>query len=196
MIMFKNAVIAALAVVLALSIAGVVAQTQRTATVQVRIYEDIEDPTVHYISSRPDGGDWTEARELPPLQDGFVQAGRYRFGNVWVGATVPAPLPAAIELVDLECTDQVGADGSHRILRGSLRNLANATLSDVAITAALVDEDGVEVLRVTDEIDGAIGNGGERPFTINFIGAPNVSGACPIISIDYRAGIRYEVPIP
>ena len=194
--MIKNAVIAVLAVVLALSIAGVVAQTQRTATVQVRIYEDLADPSVHHISSRPHGGEWTESRELPPLQDGFVQAGRYRFGTVWVGATVPRPVPAAIELFDLECTDHVHPNGSHRILRGSLRNLADATLSDVAITAALVDEGGVEVLRVTDEIDGAIGNGGERPFLINFIRAPNVSGTCPIISVEYRASIRYEVPIP
>lgn len=89
----KNAVIAVLAVVLALSIAGVVAQTQRTATVGVRIYEDVNDPTVHYISSRPHGGRWTEWREVPPLNDGFVQAGKYRFVNVWVGATIPRPIP-------------------------------------------------------------------------------------------------------
>ncbi|MCY3504865.1 MAG: FxLYD domain-containing protein [Chloroflexi bacterium] len=194
--MIKNAVIAVLAVVLALSIAGVVAQTQRTATVQVRIYEDINDPTVHYISSRPHGGEWTESREVPPLNDGFVQAGKYRFVNVWVGATVPQPVPAAVELFDLECTDQAGPDGSHRVLRGSLRNRANATLSEVAVTAALVNEDGVEVLQVTDEIAGAIGHGGERPFVVNFIRAPNVGGTCPVVSIDYTATVRYEVPIP
>ncbi|MCY3646996.1 MAG: FxLYD domain-containing protein [Chloroflexi bacterium] len=194
--MIKNAVIAALAVVLALSIAGVVAQTQRTATVQVRIYEDIEDPTVHYISSRPHGGEWTESREVPPLNDGFVQAGKYRFVNVWVGATIPQPIPPAVELFDLECTDQAGPDGSHRILRGSLRNLANATLTEVTITAALVNEDGVEVLQVTDGITGAIAHGGERPFTVSFTGAPNVAGTCPVVSIDYTATVRYEVPIP
>ena len=194
--MIKNAVIAVLAVVLALSIAGVVAQTQRTATVQVRIYEDIEDPTQHHISSRPHGGEWTEAREVPPLNDGFVQAGKYRFVNVWVGATIPRPNPPAVDLFDLECTDHVHPNGFHRILRGSLRNLANATLTEVTITAALVNEDGVEVLRVTDEITGAIGHGGERPFVVNFIRAPNVGGTCPVISIDYTATVRYEVPIP
>lgn len=194
--MIKNAVIAALAIVLALSIAGVVAQTQRTATVQVRIYEDIKDPTLHYISSRPHGGEWTESREVPPLNDGFVQAGKYRFVNVWVGATVPEPVPPAVELFDLECTDHVHPNGFHRILRGSLRNLANATLTEVTITAALVNEDGVEVLQITDEIDGAIAHGGERPFVVNFIRAPNVAGTCPVVSIDYTATVRYEVPIP
>ncbi len=102
----------------------------------------------------------------------------------------------AVELFDLECTDHVHPNGFHRILRGSLRNLANATLTDVTITAALVNEDGVEVLRVTDEITGAIGHGGERPFVVNFIRAPNVGGTCPIVSIDYTATVRYEVPLP
>ena len=194
--MIKNAVIAALALVLALAIAGVVAQTQRTATVQVRIYEDVDDPTLHRISSRPHGGEWTESREVPPLNDGFVQAGKYRFVNVWVGATVPQPLPPAVELFDLERADHAHPDGFHRILRGSLRNLANATLTDVTVTAALVNEDGVEVLQVTDEIAGAIAHGGERPFEVTFIGAPNVAGTCPIVSIDYTATVRYEVPIP
>jgi len=194
--MMKNAVIAVLAVVLALSIAGVVAQTQRTATVQVRIYEDIKDPRSHYISHRPHGGQWTESREVPPLNDGFVQSGKYRFVNVWVGATVPQPVPPAIELFDLECTDHVHPNGFHRILRGSLRNHANATLTEVTVTAALVNEDGVERLQVTDEVAGAIAPGGERPFLVNFIGAPNVAGTCPIVSIDYTATVRYEVPLP
>ena len=194
--MIKNAVIAVLAVVLALSIAGVVAQTQRTATVQVRIYEDVNDPTQHHISSRPHGGEWTESREVPPLNDGFVQAGKYRFVNVWVGATVPQPIPPAVELFDLECTYYAGPDGFHHVLRGSLRNLANATLTEVTVTAALVSKDGVEVLQATEDIAGAIAHGGERPFTVAFTSAPNVAGTCPVVSIDYTATVRYEVPIP
>ena len=51
--MTANAVIVALAAVLALSIAGVVAQSQRTSTVEVRIWEDVEDPSAHLVSHRP-----------------------------------------------------------------------------------------------------------------------------------------------
>lgn len=59
-----------------------------------------------------------------------------------------------------------------------------------------MNEDGVEVLQLTNEIPGAIAHGGERSFVVNFIRAPNVAGACPIVSIDYTATVRYEVPIP
>ena len=98
--MMKNWIIAALAVALALSIAGVVvAQTQRTATVEVRIFESVRDPSVHYIASRPQGGPWTATERLSPFYDGFVQGGRYRFRDVFVNATVPQPLPSGIELV-------------------------------------------------------------------------------------------------
>ena len=94
--MMKNWIIAALAVALALSIAGVVvAQTQRTATVEVRIFENVRDPSVHYIASRPRGGPWTATERLSPLYNGFVQGGRYRFRDVFVNATVPQPSPPA-----------------------------------------------------------------------------------------------------
>ena len=195
--MMKNWIIAALAVALALSIAGVVvAQTQRTATVEVRIFENVRDPSVHYVASRPRGGPWTATERLSPLYDGFVQGGRYRFRDVFVNATVPQPLPSGIELVDLACEDHQHPDGTYRILRGSLRNSTNATLTAIVITAALANEEGVEVLQVTDEIAGEISRGGERSFTISFLRAPRVEGACSIVSVDYSAAIRYEVPIP
>ena len=194
--MMKNAVIALLVAALALSIAGVVAQTQRTATVEVRVWEDVEDPTQHLVSHRPQGGEWSAAQPLPALYDGFVQAGRYRFRDAFVNATVPQPLPPAIEFFDLACEAHVHPNGHHMILRGSFRNGTDAALTAVVITAALVNEDGVEVLQRTDEIAGEISAGGERSFTINFISAPNVLGTCPIVALDYGAAVRYEAPIP
>ncbi len=194
--MMKNAVIAGLVAALALSIAGVVAQTQRTATVEVRVWEDVEDPTQHLVSHRPEGGEWSVAQPLPELYDGFVQGGRYRFRDAFVNATVPQPLPPTIEFFDVTCEDHVHPNGKHLILRGSFRNGTNATLSEVVITAALVNEDGIEVLQLTDEIAGQIAPGGERTFLVNFLRAPNVEGTCPIVAVDYSAAVRYEVPIP
>ncbi len=194
--MMKNAVIALLVAALALSIAGVVAQTQRTATVEVRVWEDVDDPTQHLVSHRPQGGEWSVAQPLPELYDGFVQGGRYRYRDAFVNATVPQPLPPTIEFFDVTCEDHVHPNGKHLILRGSFRNGTNATLSEVVITAALVNEDGVEVLQLTDEIAGQIAPGGERTFLVNFLRAPNVEGTCPIVAVDYSAAVRYEVPIP
>ena len=196
--MMKNAVIAALTAALALSVAAGVlaARAERTATVEVRIWEDVADPAAHWVSSRIEGGEWTERVALAPLNEGFVQSGRYRYGDVFVNATEPQPLPPAIELFGVACEERGHPGPAHLVLRGSFRNGANATISDVVITAALVDEDGVEVLRGTDEVAGAIGPGGVRSFGVSFSRAPGVTGACPILSIDYRAAVRYEVPVP
>ncbi len=199
--MTANAVIVALAAVLALSIAGVVAQSQRTSTVEVRIWEDVEDPSAHLVSHRPAGGEWSVAQPLPDLYDGFVQGGRYRYRHAFVNATAPESPPPAIELVDVTCEDHGHDRNAHLILRGSLRNAGEATIREVVITAALVDEDGVEVLRATDEVAGegsgdAIAPGGVRPFAVTFFRAPGVAGTCPIVSIEYRAAVRYAAPLP
>ncbi len=194
--MMKNAVIALLVAALALSVAGVVAQTQRTATVEVRIWEDIEDPTQHLVSHRPQGGEWSASQPLPALYDGFVQAGRYRYRDAFVNATVPQPLPPTIEFFDLTCEEHNHPGPRHFVLRGSFRNGTNATLSEVVITAALVNEDGVEVIQATDEIPGGIAPDGERTFLVNFFQAPGVAGTCPIVSVAYAAAVRYEAPIP
>ena len=195
--MTKNVIIAVLTVALGLSVAaGVVAQTQRTAEVQVRIFEQIEDPTIHYVASRPQGGHWTSTEPVPQLYDGFIQGGRWRYRDVFLKATVPQPVPTAIELFDLRCEDHVHPTSTHRILQGSFRNGTNATLTDITITAALVNEEGVEVLQLTDTIEGPVSPGGERPFLINFLRARDVQGTCPIVSIDYSAAVRFDVPIP
>ena len=189
--MIKNAVIAALAVAVALSVAGAVAQVQRTSTVEVRVWEDIEDPTRQMVSSRVAGGEWRPAVELSNLYDGFVQAGRFRYRDVWVGATEPVPIPPAIELFDVTCQDHGHRSSPHLILVGSFRNASEATLGEVTITAALVNEDGVEVVQKTDVVAGGIAPGGERDFSISFFGETGVTGTCPILSIDYSGTVRY-----
>ena len=96
----QNWIIAALVAALALSlVAGVVAQgqgqAQRTATVQLRLWESSADPSENYISIRDDDGFWTP--DTPPLllDDGLSRGGRYRYGDLTIESTVPTPSPSA-----------------------------------------------------------------------------------------------------
>ncbi|MCY3882072.1 MAG: FxLYD domain-containing protein [Chloroflexi bacterium] len=183
--MIRNAVIAALAVALALSIAGVVAQVQRTSTVEVRIWEDVEDPAAHLVTSRVAGGEWREAVALTGPYDGYVQGGRFWYRDFYVNAIEPEPIPPAVELFDLTCAPHVHGRTSHLILRGSLRNATDATLGEVTITAARLEEDGVEVAQETGTVEGGISPGGVREFTVNFFGSPGVTGSCVILRVEY-----------
>ena len=88
----KNWIIGALVVALAgVSIgAGVLAQSQRTANVEVRVWEDVNDPERNYISARPEGGSWRTLGTIPlPLTDGVSSSGRFRYGDI----TLAVPLP-------------------------------------------------------------------------------------------------------
>lgn len=88
----KNWIIAGLAVALvAVSVgAGVLAQSQRTANVEVRVWEDVNDPERNFISARPEGGSWRTLGTIPlPLTDGVSSSGRFRYGDI----TLAVPLP-------------------------------------------------------------------------------------------------------
>ena len=87
----KNWLIGGLVVALAVSIgAGVLAQSQRTANVEVRVWEDVNDPERNYISARPEGGSWRTLGTIPlPLTDGVSSSGRFRYGDI----TLAVPLP-------------------------------------------------------------------------------------------------------
>ena len=66
------------------------AQPRPVANVELRIWEDVNDPAVNYISARPAGGSWrTFGTVRLPLDDGVSRSGRYRYGD----ATVEVPLP-------------------------------------------------------------------------------------------------------
>ena len=88
----KNWIIAGLAVALVtVSVgAGVLAQASRTANVEVRVWESTSDPTLNYISARPEGGSWRTLGTIPLLlTDGVSSSGRFRYGDI----TLAVPLP-------------------------------------------------------------------------------------------------------
>lgn len=103
----KNWIIGGLVVALvAVSIgAGVLAQSQRTANVEVRVWEDVNDPERNYISARPEGGSWRTLGTIPlPLTDGVSSSGRFRYGDITLAVPLsdipdaptatPTPTPA------------------------------------------------------------------------------------------------------
>ena len=69
-----------------------IAQNQETANVEVRVWEDVNDPERNYISARPEGGSWRTLGTIPlPLTDGVSSSGRFRYGDI----TLAVPLPDA-----------------------------------------------------------------------------------------------------
>ena len=68
-----------------------------TATVEVRVRQDVNDALSIYISARPEGGNWRTLGSIPlPLGDGFSSSGRYRYGHIVVAVTlVPIHIPDA-----------------------------------------------------------------------------------------------------
>lgn len=91
----KNAVIALLVVALAVSVAaGVLARSSRTVNVEVRVWQDVNEPTAVWLSARAEGGSWADAGTVPVPLDGVHRAsGRYRYGDIVVALRVP---PAAM----------------------------------------------------------------------------------------------------
>ena len=75
-----------------------IAQGQRTANVEVRVWEDVNDPERNFISARPEGGSWSTLGTIRlPLTDGVSSSGRFRYGDI----TLAVPLPDASEAVAL-----------------------------------------------------------------------------------------------
>ncbi len=96
----KNWIIAGLVAVIAIGGAVVFAQSQRTANIEVRVWEDVNDPERNYISARPEGGSWRTLGTIPlPLADGVSSTGRFRYGDITLavplgdGATTPTATP-------------------------------------------------------------------------------------------------------
>ena len=91
----KNWLIAGIVVVIAIGGAVVFAQSQRTANIEVRVWEDVNDPERNYISARPEGGSWRTLGTIPlPLTDGVSSSGRFRYGDITLA--VPLPEEAAV----------------------------------------------------------------------------------------------------
>ena len=69
-----------------------IAQSQRTANVEVRVWEDVNDPERNYISARPEGGSWSTLGTIPlPLTDGVSGSGRFRYGDITLAVPLPDP---------------------------------------------------------------------------------------------------------
>ncbi len=116
----KNAVIAALVVALAVSIAaGVIARASRTVNVEVRVWQDVDQPDSLWLSARPDGGSWADLGTIPvPLDGGLSGTGRYRYGDVVLTLSVP-PSPSCADAalapdcaVLLAARDALAGDGA------------------------------------------------------------------------------------
>lgn len=89
--------LAAVAIATVFGAALVAAQAERTANVELRLWERVSDPGVNFISARPEGGSWrTFGTVWAPLDDGFSGDGRYRYGDFAI--RVPQPeLPGSCE---------------------------------------------------------------------------------------------------
>ena len=86
----RNWIIMALVAVIAIGGAVTFAQSSRTTNIEVRVWEDVNDPERNYISARPEGGSWRTLGTIPiPLTDGVSSSGRFRYGDI----TMRVPLP-------------------------------------------------------------------------------------------------------
>ena len=116
----KNAVIATLVVALAVSIAaGVIARASRTVNVEVRVWQDVDEPDGLWLSARADGGSWADLGTIPvPLDDGPGGAGRYRYGDVTLALSVPPPPSCREAALAFDCAlllrarDALAGDGA------------------------------------------------------------------------------------
>lgn len=82
------------ATVVALGVAGVVAQSGNTTNVEVRVWQRISDAESLFVSARPEGGSWLEFGTIPLDMAG--RAGDYRFADIEISAPLPdTPYPHA-----------------------------------------------------------------------------------------------------
>ena len=101
--MTKNIVIVALAVLLAVLGTLALVMGQQRATVEVRVWEDVNDPERNYISARAAGGSWRDLGTVPLDMSGISESGRYRYGDIELAVPVsgapaeptPTPMPTA-----------------------------------------------------------------------------------------------------
>ena len=83
-------IVAILTVVIALAGAALaLAASHRTADVQVRVWQDVNNARSIYISARPEDGSWATLGTIPlPLDDGHSSSGRFRYGDIVVAVPV------------------------------------------------------------------------------------------------------------
>ena len=150
-------IIALLVVALGASIGyGVHAQGQRTANVEVRVWEDVNDASANYISARPEGGSWRTLGTIPlPLTDGVSSTGRFRYGDITVEVLLPN---APSSIANPEYEDDVNDAKRHAAeiarLKQKIRELEDITTCDAAEFAERVmDHWGLDDSTLYDAIE-------------------------------------------
>ena len=93
--------------VVALGVAGVMAQSGSTANVEVRVWQRVSDAERLYISARPEGGSWRTLGTIPIDMTGRSSSRAYRYGDITV--TVPRS-GASAAVVEVRVWQRVRAD--------------------------------------------------------------------------------------
>lgn len=165
----KNAVIALLVVALAVSLAaGALARSSRTVDVdvEVRVWQDVNEPSAVWLSARPEGGSWADLGTVPvPLDGGVSASGRYRYGDIVVALRVPLAATCADASLAGDCAALLAA--KEALTGGEALNWS----ADVPVA----EWDGVTVsgdpLRVTGLDLSERGIGGGIPPELGKLGA-------------------------
>lgn len=197
----KNWIIGALVAALTLSaVAFAFAQSSRTANVEVRVWEDVNDPLSNYISARPEGGSWRVLGTISlPLDDGVSSSGRFRYGDITLAVPLPdAPTPATpsqtvqtdVEITNIRCESQrVGRYYSDhdRTLRGTIKNVSGHPITRVTVYASLL-RDGAGVKTRTDGRYDLLSSGSGWNFEIDFF--TELGDECRIWKVIYEKTVQ------
>ena len=96
-----------------------IARATRTVNVEVRVWQDVDQPDALWLSARPNGGSWADLGTIPvPLDDGLSGTGRYRYGDIVLTLSVPPPPSCAEPSLAPDCAvllaarDALAGDGA------------------------------------------------------------------------------------
>lgn len=100
-VMFKSAILitALAAIAVGGTVTTAVAQDNTEATVQVRVWQSLEDAERLYVSARPASGSWATLGTIRlPLDDGQSSDGRFIYGDIRLDVPVADRPPVTVEV--------------------------------------------------------------------------------------------------
>ena len=100
-VMFKSAILitALAAIAVGGTVTTAVAQDNTEATVQVRVWQSLEDAERLYISARPASGSWATLGTIRlPLDDGRSSDGRFMYGDIGLDVPLADRPPLRVEV--------------------------------------------------------------------------------------------------
>ena len=119
----------AAALLVAAIAAGVTAQAERTASVEVRVWQGARDARALYVSARPADGSWRTLGTIPLDTSGLSQSERFRYGDIALDVPLPDAPAASVEVrVWQSVRDARGLYVSARPAGGSWRALGTIPL--------------------------------------------------------------------